>query len=73
MALMISHGGELIRYNPANSRIEYSTNSGRSWYMRYPGKDFIDITNAGKECLATTADGHLYYSTNQGRYWYRRK
>ena len=34
MSLMITYGGELIRYNPSNSHIEYSNNQGRSWYKR---------------------------------------
>lgn len=114
MSLMISYGGEMIRYNPSNSHIEYSNNQGRSWYVRYSGsnignvkcltacgnelllcsdkgvfysnnsgrawyirnsscKNFIDITENGKELLASTDDGHLYYSNNQGRAWYRRR
>jgi len=114
LSLLVSFNGEMVRYNPSNSRIEYSSNQGRSWYSRYTGssigqvksmiaygnelilcsdrgvfyssnsgrswysrsashKDFIDIADAGKELLATTADGHLYYSTNSGRTWFKRK
>ncbi len=114
MSLMISYGGEMIRYNPANSHIEYSNNGGRAWYVRYTGssignvrcitdcgkelllcsdkgvfysnnsgrawyirnssfKNFIEISNAGNELLASTDDGHVYYSNNQGRAWYKRK
>ena len=114
MSLMISYGGEMIRYNPSNSHIEYSNNQGRSWYARYTSscignvkcltpcgnelllcsdkgvfysnnsgrawylrnstyKNFVDITDAGKELLASTDDGHVYYSNNQGRAWYRRR
>lgn len=52
----------------------YSNNSGRSWYSRNSScKDFIDLSNTGKELLAGTADGHVYYSNNQGRSWYRRR
>ena len=114
MGLMVSFGNELIRYNPSNRHIEYSTNRGSSWYARNSGsnigavkslitcgnelilcsdkgvmystnkgaswymrcasrKDFIDLQDAGREILASTADGHLYYSTNKGASWYRRK
>ena len=114
MGLMVSFGNELIRYNPANKHIEYSTNRGSSWFCRNSGssignvksiivygdelilcsdkgvmystskgsswfsrssshKDFIDLQDAGKEILATTADGHLYYSTSKGSSWFRRR
>ena len=114
MGLMVSFGNELIRFNPANNHIEYSTSRGSSWFCRNSGssignvksiivygdelilcsdkgvmystskgsswftrssshKDFIDLQDAGKEILATTADGHLYYSTNKGSSWFRRR
>ena len=114
MGLMVSFGNELIRFNPSNNHIEYSTNHGSSWFTRNSGgsignvksiivygdelilcsdkgvmystskgsswftrstshKDFIDLQDAGKEILATTADGHLYYSTSKGSSWFRRK
>lgn len=114
MGLMITLGNELIRYNPSNHRIEYSTNRGASWYTRYSGssignvrsiitygnelllcsdkgvmystnkgaswytrstayKNFVDLTDSGRELLATSDDGHLYYSTNKGASWYRRR
>ena len=114
MGLMVSFGNELIRFNPSNNHIEYSTNRGSSWFTRNSGgsignvksiivygdelilcsdkgvmystskgsswftrntshKDFIDLQDAGKEILATTADGHLYYSTSKGSSWFRRK
>ena len=34
MPQLITFGSELIRVNPATSRIEYSTNSGRTWNRR---------------------------------------
>jgi len=34
MGLMVTYGGELVRYNPANKHIYYSTNSGRTWLRR---------------------------------------
>lgn len=75
MGQMIQKGKELIRINPSNKqKIEYSTNDGRSWYSRYTGSscgDFNDLTDNGKEILASTSKG-LYYSTNEGRSWYKR-
>lgn len=34
MGLMASFGNELIRFNPSNNHIEYSTNRGSSWFRR---------------------------------------
>ena len=34
MPQLITYGNELIRINPANNRIEYSTNEGISWMRR---------------------------------------
>ncbi len=69
---MINRAKELIRISPGNSsKIEYSTNDGRSWSTRYSSSsqgDFSDLTDNGKEILATTSKG-LYYSTNDGRSW----
>lgn len=74
MGLMVTMGNELIRYNPSNKHIEYSTNRGSSWYTRNSSnKNFIDLQDAGKEILASTDDGHLYYSTSKGSSWYRRR
>lgn len=75
MAQMISRGKELIRINPEKrGRIEYSTNDGRTWATRYcssiVGK-FDDLTDNGKEILATTSKG-LYYTINEGRTWVKR-
>jgi len=75
MGQIIQRGKELIRINPTNKkRIEYSTNSGRSWNTRYLGSscgDFYDLTDNGREILASTSKG-LYYSTNEGRSWNKR-
>jgi hypothetical protein len=72
---MINKGKELIRVNPSyKNKIEYSTNDGRSWNTRYSGSscgDFNDLTDNGKEILASTSKG-LYYSTNDGRSWNKR-
>jgi len=65
MAEMINRGKELIRINPAKrNRLEYSTSSGRGWNSRYSGSvcgDFIDLTDNGKELLATTGKGLYFY------------
>jgi hypothetical protein len=75
MAQMITRGKELIRINPSNKqKLEYSTNDGRSWHARYSGStygDFMDLTDNGKEILATTSKG-LYYTTNEGRSFSKR-
>lgn len=75
MSQMISRAKELIRISlTSKQKIEYSTNEGRSWNMRYSSSacgDFMELTDAGREILATTSKG-LYYSTNDGRNWNRR-
>lgn len=75
MSQMILRGKEMIRINPTNkTKIEYSTNQGRSWILRYNSSvcgDFNDLTDNGKEILGTTSKG-LYYSTNDGRSWIKR-
>lgn len=76
MSQMINLGKELIRINPKDAqKIEYSTNDGRSWNNRYSGSSsvggFEDLTDNGKEILATTSKG-LFYSTNDGRSWNKR-
>ena len=72
MPKMINRGKEIIRICPTNpSRLEYSTNGGRIWNIRYLGTTvgkFIDLMDNGKEILGTTDKG-LYYSTNDGRIW----
>lgn len=74
---MISLGGELIRICPTNtSRLEFSTNQGKIWQLRYNASSymgrFIDLMDCGNELLATTDKG-LYYSTTDGRTWNLRK
>lgn len=73
---MINRGQELIRISPNNStKIEYSTNSGRTWHHRFTSGSFIgnfsDLVDNGKEILATTTKG-LFYSNNDGRTWHKR-
>lgn len=72
---MLILGKEIVRINPKNpARLEVSTNDGRSWTTRYSGTscgDFQDLTDNGKEILATTSKG-LFYSRNDGRSWSKR-
>ncbi len=72
---MIKRGKELIRINPTNkTKIEYSSNDGRSWNTRYSGSsygEFTDLQDNGIEILGSTSKG-LYYSTNDGRSWNKR-
>lgn len=74
MPQIIINGREMLRINPANNKIEYSTNDGRSWYNRFASSScgfFNDLLPYGKELLAATSKG-VYYSTNEGRSWYSR-
>ena len=75
MAQMILKGKEMIRINPTTkTKIEYSTNEGRSWMARSTSTsfgNFSDLTDNGKEILGMTSKG-LYYSTNEGRSWMKR-
>ena len=71
MSQMINRVKELIRISPKDDKkLEYSTNDGRSWLIRYLGSSiqgaFQELTDNGKEILATTEKG-LFYSTNDGR------
>lgn len=75
MANLINLGSELLRICPtSSSKIEASTNGGRSWSTRYVGSingDFQSISANGSELLATTTKG-LYVSKNGGRTWSKR-
>ena len=71
MSLLVSYGSELIRINPSNNRIEFSTNRGASWITRYSGSSygtFRDLIVYGGKLLALTDKG-VYYSTNKGAFW----
>ena len=62
MPIMINRGKEMLRISPKDSKkIEYSTNQGRSWIVRYSGSSstgaFSDLMDAGKEILGTTDKG----------------
>ena len=75
MSQMINRGKELIRISAkSTSKLEYSTNDGRTWIVRCSNPsygDFHDLTDNGREILAQTSKG-LYYSTNEGRTWIKR-
>ena len=55
MAQMILKGKEMIRINPTTkTKIEYSTNDGRSWMARSTSAsygDFSDLTDNAKEIV----------------------
>ena len=76
MAQILNRGKELIRINPKDSsKLDCSINDGRTWTGRFYGNastgSFIDLTDNGKEILATTDKG-LFYSINEGRTWNKR-
>ena len=75
MSQMINRGKELIRISPKSaSKLEYSTNDGRSWNTRCSGSaygDFQDLTDNGREILTQTFK-RLCCTTNEGRSWNRR-
>ena len=71
MSLMINYGGELIRYNPANGHIEYSTSQGRAWLQRNSGSSLGNVKCLlvyGKEIILCSDKG-VFYSTSGGRAW----
>ncbi len=77
MPIIINRGKEMLRISPKDSKkIEYSTNQGRSWMVRYSGSSttgsFSDLMDSGKEIIGTTDKG-LFYSTSDGRSWLLRK
>lgn len=74
MGLMVTFGNELIRFNPSNSHIEYSTNRGSTWYTRNSGSSIGNVKSLvvyGNE-LILCSDKGVYYSTNKGATWYMR-
>jgi hypothetical protein len=77
MPTMINRGKELLRISPKdNKRIEFSTNQGHTWVVRFSGSSYIgefsDLMDNGKEILGTTSKG-LFFSTNDGHTWILRK
>lgn len=75
MPQMIQNGRELIRINPTTKAIEWSTNDGRTWHVRFRvnslSGNFISLFLDGNELLATAEKG-LLWSTNEGRSWHVR-
>ena len=74
MPTLITLGSELLRINPANNSIEYSTNRGASWLRRASGDSngvFRDLLMYDGELLACTSKG-LCYSQNKGASWLMR-
>lgn len=74
MGLMITFGNELIRYNPQNHHIEYSTNRGSSWFARNTGSSLGNVRSIivyGNE-LILCSDKGVMYSTNKGASWFTR-
>ncbi len=72
MSQMIVVGKEMLRISPKNAcHIEYSSNGGRSWLVRYMGTtagEFQDLQILGDEIIALTNKG-TFYSKTQGRSW----
>lgn len=62
MPIMINRGKEILRISPKDSKkIEYSTNQGRTWMIRYNGSSnvgsFIDLMDwVGKFLEQQTMD-----------------
>lgn len=76
MGQLIIKEKEILRINPkSTTKIEFSTNDGRTWSTRYSGSistgDFSDLSDNGKEVLGVTSKG-LFYSRNDGRTWSKR-
>lgn len=74
MGIMVNFGGELIRFNPSNGKIEYSTTQGRSWIQRNSGSTLGNVKSLivyGDELLLCSDKG-VFYSTTAGRSWIRR-
>lgn len=68
---MAQGANEIVRINPQKpNQIDYSTNGGHTWMMRYSGNvgEFIDLLPYQNELIAITTKG-VYYSNNNGRTW----
>ena len=76
MQQLVTLGSELIRINPSNGHIEYSTSGGRSWLTKNASsiaRSLVALQDGGKEVIGMTADGHIYASSSEGATWLRRK
>lgn len=75
MPQTIQYGNELIRINPINKSIDYSTSAGKTWHVRYKFSSstgqFQSLCAYGSELLAITSIG-LFYSTTGGKTWHLR-
>lgn len=74
MPQLITYGNELIRINPSNNRIEFSSNRGVSWISRYNGSScgtFRDLLQYNGKIIAATDKG-IYFSSNKGVSWISR-
>lgn len=74
MAQLISYGCDMLRINTQKNTIEYSSDGGRNWHLRYSSSStgvFYDLLQFGKEILACTSKG-IYYSPDAGRNWHFR-
>ena len=74
MAQMIQSGKEIIRINSQKNSIEYSSDGGRNWHLRYSSSyagTFQQLMADGSVLLATTSKG-LFYSKDSGRNWHKR-
>ena len=71
MGLMVTLGRELIRYNPSNGHIEYSTSQGRVWSTRYSGSSIGSVKSliVYRNELILCSDKGVFCSTSQGRVW----
>lgn len=74
MGLMVNLGAELVRYNPANGKIEFSTNQGRTWLMRNSASSLGGVKSLIFTCgeMLLCSDEGLFFSSNAGRTWLRR-
>lgn len=72
MPQLITFKNEMIRIDAGKNKIDYSTNSGRSWLQRHTFTSshgaVIDLLPFGSEILACTSKG-IFYSSNSGRSW----
>ena len=75
MPTMINRGKELLRICPTNTaKLEYSTNGGRYWIIRFNGNSsigqFSDLMDNGKEDHGTTSKGFCVNDRNNKCYFH---